>query len=874
MVYIPKGSTFSPGRILGDAKTLETRGVPYRVNDEGKADPKIELGDVVYLDEDGFAVPFARGNTTGKHIPYGVVGNMTHVNLDGPQSSAPANTVRIVTEGVVAVEYWPTSPLPPWVQPSNLPRKGDPVNQFGCKAEGLEPDECVIGICEGVGTDPKDTNTDVVAVRLTTGAAASVAYTPTLYQLVKNIQQGQTARNRNDDDDGTIPAYAPVRIIPSTDEDGLPLIKQWTSEAQQLYGYAAEPIAPGETGYVVIKGPIDLPYVNPDTVKDKKALARGHRVVWVSRDGIDWDKIFTFIKSAASVVGAIVDVGTKAANCKQAWNSAGFLSKDKAGKKAILGKTTANGVEEEPVIDGWFTVDVDPQFVHAPMSLDYAVAEDESTTLIPGHVYGGSDSGVKEYQTNWDGYPFAGVCTGLPNEEGKTPILREGAVDVIAADDWAAGDYIDYTRHSIPEAYEPYVPHIGVAAADTAEGELGAVHLQPWDPNEYVVLDHVTLVEDDDGNLPLNTSVYQWGHEIRGCPMHPVEPVSDGNYYSIRGILRTGIKNYITDPEEEYPDRAIVQTGGYVRLQPGSVDPPLNWYTVGSPVRALGETWVDAIYPQAIGPDMGFMQLGMVVSTFSATESSEGVIIVKLDIRHHPQMVVEVTGREDVRFNIKKVIPLIKTTDNKMAFANESDQYFTIEGLTEAVYNDSNWRGYFINNYNIAPTNPTADNLKHEDSPYAILATVALLPDNQAKITINTDLPDQWADPLSHVVGYRIALKSSVDEDDVIVSAPVYFIMNSENARKPIEPTETRESDEQNWFVKNEFKPPEVTPENVRSEAVDGVAAPAAAQPTPSVDEVIDEVLDKVLGPADDADAAPAPEIKTDKKLRKKVKED
>lgn len=628
MTYIPDGM-FSPGSLLGDAKSMNMRTVPYETKPNG--DPKWDTlgkGSVVYIDVLGRAVPYDRSSGKEQYVvtPYGVVWKMTKVDPKAPKCSTSEPTVTIVTNGVIGVEY---KEKMGWSLPPVL---GQPVNEYGCLAAGVDKGEHIIGICDGVGTDPEDPNKIVIAVRLTPkGTELTEGSDPyTDYVVVCNQQTQKTGVN--DDDDGTIPAYAPVRRVMTSNPEGVPSVKRWTSEAQDFYGYAAEPIPPGGTGKVVVGGLIDLPYVLPATVNDKDALSRGYRDVWIldhTETGEPWyKKVCTFIKDALITVEDVCNTLLLINNTKKAWSSSGRVKEDKP--KTERGKLSLTSTNEEPVIDGWLTVDVNPVTIHAPSSLDYAVPADPATPLIPGHVYGGSNSGVREYQTNCDGLPFFGVCTALPLKGNTTPFVREGAVDVVAADDWDAGDYIDYTRHSIPEAYEPFIPHIGVAQSDTKAGELGAVHMAPWDPNTYAVYDHVFTSADVP---PLGVTVsLTFEYQLYQFPKDYVGKSTD----EIAGILRS----YVPSSDANSFRNVIVQTGGYAVVP---IDPsiPIEGYEYGnrivtylSDVRTEGDVtipgWITYHYP----PLGACNQLGRIVDTYSKSEATENTVVVKLDIQN------------------------------------------------------------------------------------------------------------------------------------------------------------------------------------------------------------------------------------------------
>lgn len=620
MTYIPPNGKFSPGSLLGDSKTFETRKLRYRVNDGEIPLFDIKLGDVVCVNSVGEAKPYRFDDpvTSAMYVPYGVVWKKTEVDPKAPKCSTSEPTVTVVMEGVIGVAYKKS-------KNSEVPHTGDTVNQYGQKANGkLELEvERIIGICDGVGTDPENPDQSVVAVRLTPAATINRSGSTTVTKTVNANPRNES--NDEDDDDGTIPAYAPVRRVMTSNPEGVPSVKRWTSEAQDFYGYAAEPIPPGGTGMVVVGGLIDLPYVLPATVNDKDALSRGYRDVWIldhTETGEPWyKKVFTVVKEALITVEDVCNAICVIGNTRKTWNEAYRVKEDKPKKEH--GKLSLTSTNEEPVIDGWLTVDVNPVNIRSPNSLDYAVPADPGTPLIPGHVYGGSNSGVREYQTNWDGLPFFGVCTALPPKGNTTPFVREGAVDVVAADDWDVGDYIDYTRHSIPEAYEPFIPHIGVAHADTKKGELGAVHLTPWDPNTYAVHD---ILRSPTEVPPLGVPVYLGqGRWVLPFPAN-YDGRSTDEFLGLLRVVRP------TDPETI---TAIVQTGGYVVARVDYSQFPMP----------LSDSIVTYIEDVGDAPNLGRInywnpplgacnQLGRIVDTYSKSEATENTVVVKLDIQN------------------------------------------------------------------------------------------------------------------------------------------------------------------------------------------------------------------------------------------------
>lgn len=804
MVYIAKDTVecLSPGAILGDSKSVETRRLPIEIGTNGQPVDTWNPGYVAYVDEDGYARPFVIGETAsyGK-IPYGVVAEVNRMPAGTVYTNSEVyNTVLLVVSGVVGVEYREGVG-------GQIPAVGDLVNQYGGKYNPQISTDVCVGVCDGVATAP-DGETSTPAVRVSVlrfGEAADAVY-PVNPTPVKRFTR---AYFRNATAKGTPITYDGTYSNPDANDEEYPIAVMLSGQQNLRFeGYATESYEAGAIGDVQISGEIELPYFIPDTSSN---VIEKHRIVRLGNEP-NWSREW-FVQ----IAGVIASVGEF---CALAF---GAISKGSQMIKTIKGyrgsstgrlvnkrpegqlgwvidpKTNkAVGDDPEPVITGWVTIDINPQNDFSPASLEMGKVPYSINPYI-GHVYGGTDAQVKELTDNFTGIPFFGVCISDElDSQNRAAFAREGAVNVLAASAWHAGDYIDYMRAPIPEAYEPYIARIGIALTDCDAGEMGAVELNPYDPNEYIILDHVNLVEVTQQSL--DTAVYQVGKNIYVCSQVPPELYPDGNYISMLGILRHYINNYVSDPEGN-TDRAIIQVGGYAWTQ--STAELRN--RIGCPVRSLGKDWMDVVNHGKVGEDTGFMQLGTVVSTFSDVDSVTNTLVVRLDIRHHPRLAPPepvLTGREDVRLDIKKVIPLIKTANNTMAFADPNDQYFTLEGVADGVYNDEVWREEFITHLVLGYITQSAKNLTLNGATYSIVSEFAFASTtgNRLKINLNSAVPDQWDDPDKQVVGYLI-YAFGADTAFKYLLTPLHFIMDSTNARKPTEPTD--ESTKTNEEVTN-----------------------------------------------------------------------
>lgn len=797
MVYIAKDTVESldPGAILGDSKSVETRQLPIEIDPETD-DTKYnwQRGEVVFIDENGYAAPFLE-TTTGK-VPYGVVAKINVIHPTEREkaihtNSPDSNTVLVVVSGVVGVTYDDALG-------GEKPSVGDLVNQFGGKyrpnTTTSTPNDVCVGVCDGVAesTDFRTTTAVRVAV-LPFGAAPTPGETVSVFCPVDSLKYE--------------PVYYNGIHANTANGEKYPIAVQITPEqCQRFEGFMTDSYEAGTIGKVQISGEIELPYYIPDASSNVVESSRIVRLLdnpnesifvrtchTIATVGQFVSLVFGAVSKGSEMVKTIREyrgIATgRASNLRSVNNQLGWVIDPETNKP--IG-------DPEPVITGWITVDVNPQNDLSPASIELGIVPATETAAV-GHVYGGTDDKVEEFTDNFTGIPFFGVCVSAELDDlRKAAFAREGNVNVLAASSWQAGDYIDYMRNPIPEPYEPYVARIGIALTDCAAGEMGAVELNPHDPNEYIILDHVKLV--DVSHASVDTAVYQVGKNIYVCSQVPPIMYPDGNYISIRGILRHYKKDYISDPAGNN-DRAIIQVGGYAWV---NTTTRLRHLT-GCPVRSLGANWIDAISHEAVGADMAFMQLGTVVSTFALPSQEPDIIMVKLDIRHHPQLALPepvITGREDVRLDIKKVIPLIKTANNTMAFADPNDQYFTLEGVVDGVYNDEVWREEFITRLVLGYITQSAKNLTLNGATYSIVSgfEFASTTGNRLKINLNSAVPDQWDDPDKQVVGYLI-YAFGADTAFKYLLTPLHFFMDSTNARKPTEPTD--ESTKTNEEVTN-----------------------------------------------------------------------
>lgn len=580
-----------PGNPIGDSKTLETRGVGIAKTEmkDGKLkqDSHLKVGAVVYLNAEGKAVPFTKPEVDFaevRRVPYGVAWTF-NVKEDDYDLTPHTNEVTVVVEGVVPIKM---------LDGQNPPKKGDLVNPYGgaLNADTQDTDGytgrlTVLGVCDGV-------KGDLVAVRLAPSAANpySALSIRGIRECVSKsyIPLNQWVYLTNDqpkpEDDDLRPRVAPMS------EGG---------SNKRVYGLVkevADPIAGEYKVQVLYYGLAYVPYIY-ETSPKLAALrtANGgtlpstfsNRITYADgRVGFG----LTAILTSLVIVGTGLDLGERIYRMFKGKSSPAKCVDDVPnGTPKFRTLLVAEGGKYDIEPDGYMGVFVNPGMVapttltEAPVLLDPPELDANGNMLIhEGRIYAGSSGGgvTRITAANASASSFFGVSTPnytddeevnppTKNGEPRIRLIREGNANVVANGDWKQGDYIDYLGRAIPADEEEFVPHIGKALDKAVGGELGSVDIRPFNPNNYIVINHCNNSAKD---IPLNTMVALRNMTLTAHPYFRTHIIDANNtpkphpgpLFGVAGVLTRFDENFFDDPGE-YNGRAIIQVSGYLKCR-------------------------------------------------------------------------------------------------------------------------------------------------------------------------------------------------------------------------------------------------------------------------------------------------------------------
>lgn len=605
-----------PGQPIGDAKTFETRGVRIQVNPDGTPKVAFEKGDVIYVDDNGYAAPFTKPSVDYKDIarpvPYGVV-YLVDVKTNPKDLTPHSNEVKVVVNGVVPVKMLNDSDLQD-ADKQTKPHVGQMVNPYGgamrvvASGFALQP----LGICDGIEEHGGQT---YVSVRLTPGSGShsNELHTP---RFVKCVNRSLDA----------IEKYTPVYLtgVQPTEQAGAPpyvkaLDDTSGASLENIFGFAWPDGAAAEPEVVfpvLYFGVAYFPYVlksNPAVAK--LAAENGGKVprrfpAHLTRPDGTRLTIFIEIFQAIPAIASLVTAGIGLFRAIKDSNSAGkvtdVVEKDDAKYHELL-RAEGNGFfDTEP--DGYLGVFVNPG-VNGPVPVTGKAVllepeRDKNGNLLirEGKCYVGSAEGVRPYDETKgdtpDSVSFYGVASeplvedeetdpslGEPFDSPRVRCVMEGLANlrpnaiigpIYDPWKWRIGDFITIDGKPIPPADVEFVPHIGKAmediefSANDGEEKAGLIDIRPFNPNQYVSVEHCKIVTDTPTDpIPLHASVYvelvsDSDVDYAKSNIGLAEVTADHLYTGVTGVLvRYDVDAY---PEAgEYSGRAVIQISGYVR---------------------------------------------------------------------------------------------------------------------------------------------------------------------------------------------------------------------------------------------------------------------------------------------------------------------
>lgn len=592
MVYL-KDTDFtqmSPGVPVGDAKTLETRGVPIYVDKNGVPTNGLRSGSVVYLDMNGYAVPFTNPSMQINPYPYGVVWRVDANTDPSVRDLTPReNQAVVVVEGVVPIVCQTE-------KGQTTPKKGDLVNPYGgVVSMGQLP---VLGICDGTGTvtDREGKSVTLVAVRVNTQTGSYSSPTPAGNIDVNCKRAESTNKNSPEIQKNSWVVLDTIQPVP-TDMDQRPRVLAADTNAgnKHIYGIAVnEP--EGDNVTVRVYGTTYVPYVlsnSPKLAALKEANGGELPSMFLNRitysDG-RVGSIFSFIIKLLPIIGAAVDLGFKIYRMiKNKSSPAKVVDNVTTGTAKFHALLAAEGGKFDVEPDGYMGVFVNtglvaaPTLTEAPVLLDTEM--DGNQLIQEGRIYAGSLEGVRRITPeNHTASSFFGVSApyDLDDEEvnpstkngpPRIRVIREGVANVLANGDWKQGDYINYLGQAISAEDEEFVPHIGKAMSAAQNGNLGSVDIRAFNPNAYIVIDHVA---NRNSALSLNTMVsvkdltlVGGGATIprRELALAMYRHPHPGPLEGVAGVLTRFDEKFYSDGESDYSGRAIIQVGGYVKCK-------------------------------------------------------------------------------------------------------------------------------------------------------------------------------------------------------------------------------------------------------------------------------------------------------------------
>lgn len=598
MTYLnPKdlNTGLKPGQPLGDAKTFETRGVPIEVNQSGFPVKNLQKGSVVYIDNNGYAVPFSTPSTDytndARPTPYGVVYLVDAKTQNGtPTDITPhSNEVKVVVEGVVPVKM-----LADQIEP----HIGQMVNPYGgaMTVTGSGPAMQPLGICDGV----EKLGTDVhVAVRLTPGSGvhSNELHTPRFIKC-KNADEHEIAKFDA--------VYLTGDQVKYSDDYIPKVAKAEPGSNHTILGFAwcENNAAVGAELPVLYFGVGYFPYIlasNPAVAKltSENGGKMPSRVpLRLIRTNGPPTNIWAILAVVLPAIGLLINTGLtiyhEVQDSKAPGKVAEVVPKETAKYRALR-KAEGDGVfDVEP--DGYLGVFVNPGInTPAPVTGHAVLLEPEgekSKNLLirEGKCYVGSAEGVRPYDEEKGDTPesvtFYGVAAAPMSEDDETNLpeslircIRDGHANMRPyyepgwKEKWMRGRLVEISGKVIDPADEEFVPHIGKVIEDAPtdaneEGNwLGMVDIRPFNPNQYIIVDHCKLMQvPGQDEVGPGTTVYvlvamtsdfvktniSFAGELAA---HPV--------VGVRGVLVRYDENFYGTGD--YYGRAVIQISGYVR---------------------------------------------------------------------------------------------------------------------------------------------------------------------------------------------------------------------------------------------------------------------------------------------------------------------
>lgn len=590
MAYIntnDKSTRLVVGLPIGDAKSLETRGVP--INDKSDT-PKVASGSVVYVDTDGKLVPFTdpKKDFTAelKPIPYGVVWWVDEAT-DDHDLTPHKNEAIVVVDGVIPIKKH---------QDQLSPVIGEMVNPYGGAMRIGGSDELTaLGICDAVQNEGTDT---IVAVRIAPAVPTS---------STNSFEYTQECVTEN----GTIGKYTWVYLDTTntpkaTDTDRRPKVKSIDDggSCQHVYGLCiTEPVSDQQSGKYKITvrfyGVEYVPYIykdNPSLAALKSANGGVLPPTFTSTithpDG-RVGSILMIISSVVGIIGAAVGIGEKIYGMVKGRSTPAKCIDDvsaKTPKFYALLEAEGGKLDVEP--DGYLGLYVNTSIV-SPAILSEAVPILDATEMDAngnalvreGIIYAGADDGVRHITPELENASsFYGVSAAYdpddPEAGGHTSngapvgrLIRDGHANVLANSNWKRGAYIDHLGREIPADDEEYVPRIGRALRATSKGMLGSVDIKPFNPNKYIIINYCNNNVKD---IPLKTMVRVIDHSIASGTItrfqtdvvdaNPIgKEAHPGPLKGVAGVLTRFDANVFE--AGDYSGRAIIQVGGYLKCK-------------------------------------------------------------------------------------------------------------------------------------------------------------------------------------------------------------------------------------------------------------------------------------------------------------------
>lgn len=618
MPYIPPDAVFDPGTVLGDAKTIETRGVYIQVDAQGyPEDEDLAPGVACWIEYIG-GVPYARSYPSYSptasevlHNPFGIVLRV-YARANKHQLNQNEHTVVVAVTGTVGLKFAATDT-------TKIPGLGDRVSPYGSSIiKETHPGMPSLGICDGTCeyVDKAGNRGTVIAVRLDPqGDATNVGYSIPLTTTCIA--------------DEAIEKFAWVYASPeqpTAKVGGLLHVTKTGASNKHVVGITLdEATAPNKQITVQYYGMVYVPYKFPEHNEKFAALkaANGGKLPATFRNRIvrndgSVGAVLTTILTVGSLIGTAVEVGGNIYRMIKGGSSPAKCyddiraNRDVAKFQQLL--AAENGVfEEQP--DGYQGLFVSTSLMgpatqtDAPVLLDEPERDKNGNALIrEGYIYAGSSAGVtKITPQNVNATSFYGVSAPSNTEDPEVNppvppndstqrirVIRDGIANVVAVGNWEQGAYIDYLGKQIPADDEEFVPHIGKAMEATDSGKLGPVDIRPFNPNQYIIVDHCKLIPQLGGDFPTGTSVYvtvAMASDVVKSNIRVAEESLTHAYTSVAGVLVRFDENFYG--QGDYNGRAVIQISGYVRCNIPSVVTPTAGMLITHMFNGVAQPVVD-----------------------------------------------------------------------------------------------------------------------------------------------------------------------------------------------------------------------------------------------------------------------------------------